>query len=126
MADITDIESAQTTKIVGSEQDGTETNAVGSTALNELKVSEKINQQGEDITITATTSAVVAKVGASNKANRTYLFIQALDKNVKWGFDANCRFDAFKNQMIVIPVADTCNIYIKSSSGNREVVIGEG
>lgn len=126
MPDINDIEAAQTVKIVGSSSDGTEQTPVESSGLAELKTTDRINQQGEDIVISVTTTAVEAKVGGSAKTDRTYVFLQALDKNIKWGFDSNCRFDAFKNQLIAIPASDNCTIFIKSDSGTRDIVVGEG
>ena len=126
MADINDINAAQTVKLVGSSSDGTEQTPIESTNLAELKVADRINQQGEDIQISLTTTAVVARVGVSNKADRNYVFLQALDKNIKWGFDTNCRFDVFRNQLIAIPASDICDIYIKMSTGTGNIVVGEG
>lgn len=126
MPDINDIEAAQPVKLVGSSSDGTEQTPIESTELAELKVTDRINQQGEDTTISLTTSAVEARVGLAAKSDRTYVFIQALDKNVKWGFDSNCRFDAFKNQLVVIPASENCTIFIKADSGTPSAVVGEG
>ena len=80
----------------------------------------------EDIEISLTTTAIEAKVGGTAKTDRSYVFIQALDKDVKWGFDSNCRFDAFKNQIISIPASENCSIFIKMDSGTGDVVVGEG
>jgi hypothetical protein len=126
MPDISDIDAAQSVKIVGSESDGTEQTPVSSSGLSELKTTDKINQQGEDIIINLSTTAVEAKVGSTAKTDRSYVFLQALDKNVKWGFDSNCRFDAFKNQLISIPASEDCTIFIKADSGSRNIVVGEG
>lgn len=126
MADLNELQSSETVKIVGSDSNGGEQNAVGSTGLSELKVTDRINQQGEDVQITVTTTAQIARVGGSNKTDRNYVFLQAIQNQVKWGFDANCRFDAFRNQLIVIPASEDCDIYIKANSGSRNIVVGEG
>ena len=125
MPDISDINAAQTVKLVGSDSTGVEQTPVESTNLAELKAVDKINQQGEDTTVVLSTTAIEAKVGISTKANRSYVFLQALDNNVKWGFDVNCRFDLFRNQFLSIPASEDCLIYIRASSGTPSVVIGE-
>lgn len=126
MADISDIDAAQSVKLVGSSSDGTEQTPVNSTDLGQIKTSDTIDQQGEDTVLSLTTTAVIARVGGSNKTNRSYVFLQALDNNVKWGFDTNCRFDAFRNQIITIPASSSCDIYVKADSGTPDVVVGEG
>jgi len=79
-----------------------------------------------ETTLTATTTAQVAKVGGSNLSNRKYVFIQAKGSNVKWGFSSACLFDAFKDQLIWIPASEYIDVYIKRTSGTASVIIGEG
>lgn len=79
-----------------------------------------------ETTLTATTTAQVAKVGGSNLVNRKYVFIEALDNNVKWGFTTACLFNAFRNSAIWVPASESQNVYIKTTGGSVSVVVAEG
>jgi len=75
MTDLTDLQAAQTIKIVGSDSTGTETNAVNSSANGELKTTDILDNSGVNGAISVGTSAVEAKVGVSILANRKELII---------------------------------------------------
>lgn len=78
---------------------------------------------GVDTTILLTTTAVELKVGGSVLADRKYIFLQARDNNIRWGFNTSCNFDIFKNQFIIMPLGVT--IYAKTTTGTGTIVIGE-
>ena len=88
--------------------------------------SDIISTSGIETTLSITTTASVAKVGASNLADRKYIFIEAQEAGVKWGFSSSCLFNAFKNQAIWIPAGDAVDVYLKTSSGTIDVVVAEG
>jgi hypothetical protein len=125
MADLTEIQAAQFVKIIGSDTTGEEQTPVVSNSLGELAVSEVPNQEGVDIILTLTTSAQEAKVGANPLPNRKYVEMEALGDNVKWGYNTNCRFRLFKNQFISIPAGPNCRIYLRTTTGTAQVVVGE-
>jgi len=89
-------------------------------------VSDAMNSSALEATITATTTAQVAKVGVSNLSDRKYVFIEAHDNGVLWGFSTSCLFNAFKNSAIWIPAGPEVNVYVKTSGGSKSVAIAEG
>lgn len=95
----------------------------GVSPLDEGYANDSCRTSGIDTTILLTTVAVELKVGGSALADRKYMFIQARDNNIKWGFNTTCNFDLFKNQLIIMPVAVT--MYAKTSVGTGTIVIGE-
>lgn len=117
MADLTDLQAAQSVKIVGSDPTGTETYPVGAKSNQEAKVSDACDTAGLDTTLTLDSSgAVEGKVGGSRLSNRKYFMMMALVNNVKWGFDSTCRFKLFKDQLIIVPVGNV-PIYFRLSTG---------
>ena len=125
MGDILDREAAQTVKLVGSASDGTESNPVEASDNNEIRSNDSVNVSAADTILNLTTLAQEVKVGASRNPNRKYLWMEALDKNIKWGFDSSCRFDLFKKQLIIHPVGNV-PVYMKMSAGTGQAVVGEG
>ena len=125
MSDLTDIQSALSTKLVGSTTNGTETTPVNASDFGELRNSDCVNNIASDIILSLTITAQEVMVGASRNPNRKYIWMQALSKGVKWGFDLNCRFDLFKNQLVCFPIGNV-PVYMKMSSGTGSSTIGEG
>jgi len=125
MADISDIEAAETVKIVGSQADGTEQTPVRSTTLADLQVADVPNQAGVSGVLNLTTTAIEGKVNALPLENRKFVEMQALTKRVKWGYDPSCPFDLFKNQFFALPVGENCTIYFKADSGTADVAFSE-
>jgi hypothetical protein len=125
MADASPLQCAELTRLIGSQTDGNETNPVGATTDQDLKVGDLINHQGVNAILSLTTTAVEGKVGASRLVGRKYIEMQATTNNVKWGYDTTCPFDIFKNQFFSLPISDICAIYFKSSTGTASVSIGE-
>lgn len=125
MSDLTNIESAEQTKIVGQSTNGTETNPVGATSLNDLQTADVPNQLGLNTVLNLTTTPVEGKVGATALANRKIVEMQGLTTNVKWGYDTTCPFDLFKSQFFSLPMGFNCKIYFKVSTGTGSVAFGE-
>ena len=88
--------------------------------------SDKLNFGGVDTVLNLTTAPVEGKVGASVLEKRKYFIMQALDKNVKWGFSNSTQsFDLFKNQLIMIGIGEGTQIWFKTSTGTSSVAIAE-
>ena len=75
MADISEINSSQTVKIVGSSSDGTEQTPIQSNANGNLHTDDISNNGGVEGSLTVGTSAVEAKVGGSSLSNRVELTV---------------------------------------------------
>lgn len=125
MADLSDLQTAQSVKVVGSDSTGAESNPVGATSLGDLQVVDVPSQAGLNVTLNLTTTPAEGKVGASTLANRKYIEMQALTANVKWGYDTTCPFDLFKNQFFSLPAGTNCKIYFKASTGTAQVAFAE-
>lgn len=125
MADLSEIQSSPITKLVGSDPSGSENNPVNATPKGDLQTADVPNQTGLNATLSLTTSAQEAKVGATALADRKFLDAQATSSNVKWGYDTTCPFDLFKNQFFSLPAGFNCKIYFKVSTGTGSVAIGE-
>lgn len=126
MGDISDIDAAQSVKLIGSSSDGTEQAPVGSTTNGEVLASDTANSGGLDAVLNLTTTPQEGKVSTSVKSDRKYIVMQALDKNVKWGFSNTTQsFDLFKNQIIIVPLGPNTSVWFKMSSGTGDVAFGE-
>ena len=110
---------------MGSDATGTETNPVKATTLGEIQAVDFPNQTGLSGLVALTTISVEGKVGISTMTNRKYIEMQAISSNVKWGYDATCPFDLFKNQFFSLPAGENCKVYFKVSTGTGSVAIGE-
>lgn len=126
MADLTELQSAQTIKLVGSSTTGTESTYAKVTPNQEVGATDTVNTSVVSGTIALTTTAIELKIGGSRLSNRKYIWMEALDTNVKWGFSASDQsFDIFKNQILTFPIGDVA-IYAKMSSGTGNIAFGEG
>jgi hypothetical protein len=126
MADLTELEAAQQTKIIGQDATGVETTPVASTTLGDLQTADVPNQAGLSVVLNLTTTPVEGKVGASTMVNRKYIEMQGLSTNIKWGYSlASQPFDLFKSQFFSLPAGANCKIYFKMSVGTGSVAIGE-
>lgn len=87
-----------------------------------------VNQTGLSSLITIGIGATVElKVGATRKTDRQYINIQAKGTGIKFGFTSPAtEFDAFKDQLIVLPCGPSLAVYLTNTSGAvRQVGIGE-
>lgn len=126
MADLSDLQAAQATKIVGSDTSGVETNAAKVSPNQDLGTSDVLTTAAVTATLALTTAATEGKVGASALANRKYFIMEALNTNVKWGFSSGSQpFDLFKSQLIMVPAGPGISFWFKMSTGTGNVVIAE-
>jgi hypothetical protein len=130
MADLTELEAAQTTKIVGSSSSGTENNYVGATATNELRTADISNNGGVQGAITVGTSAIQAMVGGSPLTNRKTLTVfNNSNTTIYFGY-ANTVTTVngtpiFKNQFAEFLVGPNTNVWLIAGSAGNNVRITE-
>lgn len=132
MADLNQLDAAQTIKIAGSDSVGTETNFVNATTNGDLKVSDGLKQGGVQGNLNLITAGVAyqAKVGASPIANLKCLTITALD-DMFWGYTNTVTTSTgtpiFKNQTITFDVDPNSSftIYLVASANNKNARITE-
>lgn len=120
MGDILEDQQSEVTRLTNLD----ESNHVEVNTISELLVNDT-PQQGVSGILNLTTTAQELKVGASPLANRKVIEMQALEKNVKWGYNTNCEFDLFKNQFFALPAGENCTMYLKASTGTTSVAISE-
>ena len=129
MGDIIDRQAGQSVKVIGADSTGTETTPVDSTTDGQLLSYDVANGGGEDTIITIPADSYVElKIGASTRVNRKYIQIQALGRDVRWGFSATTfSFKAFKDQFFILPFGPNTHVYIKNThaSESRDVAIAE-
>jgi len=128
MADISDVQSTDIVRLVGSSSDGTEQTPVGSTSNGELLTYDVANSTGVDSLIAVPgTTVVELKVGASALTSRRYIQIQATDRGIKWGFSLTTQsFDLFKDQLIILPYGPDVTLYVyNTTSSSVDVAVGE-
>lgn len=126
MADLSDLQAAQTVKIAGANSSGIENTYITATNNGELTTCDVLLNGGTDTVINLTTAAVELKVGGSALANRKYVILEGLASNIKWGFSNTTQsFDIFKNQILMIPLGPNTAIWAKMSTGTGTIAFGE-
>ena len=129
--DLTELQSSQTVKIVGSDSIGIETTPVNSNPLGELFVSDTIRVGGVQGALSVSTTAVEAKVGASLLVNRTFLSIYNNGTAIiYYGLDntvtAASGTPIAKKQKITASIEGTASIWLIAASGTHDIRIIEG
>ncbi len=110
------------TKIIG--EDGV--TGTGVNTNKELFIRDTDNGGGLDIIIALTTTPKEGKVGGSPKINRKDIVMQAIDKNIVWGFSETTQnFKLFKDQLMIVPVGEKTEIWFKMTTGTGDVAFGE-
>lgn len=107
--------------------DANEVDCASVSPNNDLGTSDILDHGGLDAVLNLTAGVPQElKVGASKKLNRKYVVFEALDTNIKWGFTNTTQsFDAFKNQLIMMPVGEGTEVWFNVTSGTGDVAIGE-
>jgi len=122
MGDVSRDRSSQSTRVTNSE----ETNITKVSSDGEFSIRDTHDNGGLDTVLNLTTTPQEGKVGATVKANRKYVIMEALDKNIKWGFDVSSQsFDLFKSQLIMVPLGENTEVWFKMSTGTGDVAFGE-
>lgn len=128
MADISGIKATEAIRLVGSETDGTEETPIGSTTYREILAYDVANNGGEDIELTLTPGQIVElKINVATRINRKYIQMQALDRDIKWGFSITTQnFNAYKAQFFSLPIGPNTSVFIKNNgSVNGKIAIAE-
>ncbi len=126
MADLNQLDAAQTIKIAGADSSGTETNFVKATSTNELNTADLINISAVQTTLTVTTTAIAARVGGANLSGRKLLLIQAQTNSIVWGFDVGSQpFTIANGASLYLSVGDNVTVYLRRTTGSGPVVVAE-
>ena len=128
MSNITPIdekENSQPVRVVGK----SEANVAEVNAQNEILTYDVATNGGLDAILSIAPGVVIElKVGALPKTDRKYVQIQALQKDISWGFSATTQtFQAFKSQFFILPFGPGTSVYLKNNNATltRTVAIAE-
>lgn len=88
MADLNDLQAAGSTKVVGSDSSGVETNYLNVTSNGDVNVVDGISGGGTQglLSVPTANTPVEVKVGASRLSNRKLVTFQAVDADFYWGY----------------------------------------
>lgn len=129
MTDLSPIQAAQAIIVIGSQPDGSETTPVRSTVGGDLGTADVLVSGGAQTVLTVGVSAVAARVGAANLANRKALTVMPTDGSVFWGYSnavtAATGTEIFKNQQVTFAVSGAVTIWLIAAA-TRNVRITEG
>lgn len=129
MADLTDVQAAQTVKVVGADSAGVETNTVNASPNGDHYVRDMINTSSVSGAQSVTTSAAEAKVGASALTNRKFLSITPTGGTIYMGSSAAVTTATgtpiFKNQTVFLNFSAAVPVYlIAGSTTDTRIVEG--
>lgn len=136
MADLTDIQAAGSTKIVGSDSTGLETNPLVVTSIGQATVSDGLSGGSAvygNLSVPTANTAVEIKVGGSALTNRKSVTFFALDADFYWGYSNSVTTSngtqLFKGQLItwsLNPAATTgLTIFVVCTSSSKNGRITE-
>ena len=130
MADISDINAAQSVKIIGSNSTGAEQTPVTSSSNGELNVSDISNNGGVHGSITVGTSAVQAMVGGSPLANRKTLTIfNNSSSDIYFGYantvTTSTGTPLFKNQFAEFSIGPNTALWLIAGGAGNNVRVTE-
>lgn len=128
MADLSETESSQTVKVVGSSSAGAESTYVAVSSTQDARVSDAIHTGGVQAALSVSTTAIELKVGGSRLTNRK-LVTALSDGTIWWGY-TNAVTTAtgtpiYKDQYVIWAADDTTSIYLIASAGTKDVRITE-
>jgi hypothetical protein len=128
MSDLSDIQAAESVKIIGATIDGTEATPVRSTATGDLGTSDTLHSGGVQAASVVGIAAVEAKVGGSRWAYRKSVTIHPTDRDIYWGLTNAVTVSSgtpiYKKTTASFAVEDM-PIYL-IAAGNTDVRITEG
>lgn len=126
MADLTNLEAAETVKLVGASSTGVETNAVNASANGDLFVRDIVNTSVVQAAVTVATSAVECKVGGATLTNRKLLMIQVNAAGYSYGFASGSQPFAIANgTTLMLALGPSISVWLIKSSGSSTVAIAE-
>jgi len=130
MADLTDIEAASVTKIVGSTSSGVEQTPIKSSLNGDLGTSDVLDGAGVEGAITVGTSAVAARVGGSNLASRKALSVYNNSNSVLyWGYTnavtTSTGTPIQKGQQVDWDIGPNATVYLIAGGAGNNVRVTE-
>lgn len=132
MADLNDIQAAQSVKIIGSNSIGVEQTPVQSNANGKLQVAHISNNGGVNGALTVGTTAVEAKVGGSPLSNRINLTVynngsgnQVIYYGYSSGVTASNGIPIFAGQLLSLDVGPNTSVFLIGSTAGINVRIAE-
>jgi hypothetical protein len=135
MADLTDIQAAQTIKLTGVNSSGSEDNYLKVSNNKEARANDSVNNGGLDAVLAVNTTASEGKVGATKKVDRKYIWMMPItvptgvNAYLLWGFSNSTQsFKIFKDQLLCFPIGDGTEIWFKTPgvATSGTVAFGEG
>jgi hypothetical protein len=130
MADLSELQAAQSIKIVGSDSAGAENNYVSATANGDMKAADISNNGGTQAALTVGVTAVEVKVGGSALTNRkSATLFNNSNNTIYWGYTnavtTSTGTPIFKNQYVEWSVGSSTSIYVISASAGNDTRITE-
>jgi len=115
--------------IVGSsDADGAESTPIRASGTRDLGAVDTVNTAAKSkiIALTAAVNGIELFYTIARLADRKYIWMQALDNNIVWGFSpTECVFPIFKSQLLTFPIGDV-PIYARTTTGTGNIAFGEG
>jgi len=128
VGDLSQNQSAMSVYIMGTDINGVETFPAKTTPNQDLSTADLLVQGGTQGALVVGTSAVAARVGVANFANRKALTVTP-DGDIYWGYTNGVTTASgtiiYKNQQITFSVSDAVTIWLIAST-NRNVRVTEG
>lgn len=126
MADLNELDASLSTKIVGANSTGGEIGYVSSTNKGELVTTDIMNTSAVQVVLTVSTTAVAARVGASNLSERKMLVIQCQTNGITYGFSSGSQpFNLPNGSTLTLSLGPNVTIWLKKASGSGSVVVAE-
>lgn len=132
MADITDIQAAQTIKIVGSDSNGLEQTPIKSSGNGDLNSSDIVDTSGIYGTLVVGSSPVEIKVGGSPLSYRKLITLDnTSNTTIYWGYNNSISTSTFagrifKDQQASWAIGPNVSIWVVASSPGNNTHISEG
>lgn len=129
MADLTDSQAAQNSKLIGASSAGIESNFVDASATGDLFIRDTLKVGGTQGALTVGTSAVEVKVGVSQLTNRKHVTLyNNSNKTIYWGLDSGVTTSTgtpIQKGEMVPWAASTATIYVIAGSAGNDTRITE-
>lgn len=130
MADLNEVQAAQSVKIIGASSSGAENTPVTASNNGELQISDISNNGGVHGAITVGTSAVQAMVGGSPLANRKTLTVfNNSNADIYFGYSNTVTTSTgtpiFKNQFAEFDAGPSTNIWLIAGTAGNNIRVTE-
>jgi hypothetical protein len=129
MADLSVVDRADFVKLVGSDPIGGETTPIKSSLNGDIATSDIADNSGVDGSLSVGTTALAARVGGANLANRKLLIIQAIGGVIYWGFSASVTTATGKRiekgATTFLPFGPNTTVYLIAAGAGNDTRIGE-